>query len=283
MITRSDQVNRISGSESNIIAAYFRDPNDAQRAISNLSGSGFSKKDIGVAITEHNDTTKSRGWGEKLRSMFSPHEREEYDSHNALDVLEHMGLGDQEARHFRNALAQGGALVTVKADGRLSEAVAILKSCHAITSDGIMADEFASRQTAPSAAEGRQRMELLGETLRVNKERVQRGEVTLRKQTVSEKQNIEVPVQREELVIERHPAQSGRQPSSSFNEGKEIRVPLSEEQVKVEKRPVVREEVEVAKRNVQGTKNVTDTVREEKLKVDKEGDVSVDQPRRKTA
>jgi uncharacterized protein (TIGR02271 family) len=126
-------------------------------------------------------------------------------------------------------------------------------------------------------------MELLGETLRVNKERVQRGEVTLRKETVSEKQNIEVPVQREELVIERHPAQSGRQPSSSFNEGKEIRVPLSEEQVKVEKRPVVREEVEVAKRNVQGTKNVTDTVREEKLKVDKEGDVSVDQPRRKTA
>jgi len=61
-------------------------------------------------------------------------------------------------------------------------------------------------------------------------------------------------------------------------------VPLSEDRVSVEKRPVVREEVEVGKRQVQDTKKVDRDVRREELKVEKEGDVSVEEePRRKRA
>jgi uncharacterized protein (TIGR02271 family) len=112
----------------------------------------------------------------------------------------------------------------------------------------------------------------------------QRGAVTLRKEVVSERQHVEVPVTREELVIERH-ATDGREPSSAaFEHGKEIRVPLSEERVRVEKRPVVREEVVVGKLAVHGTKNVTDDIKHEELKIENEGDVSIDsRPEKKRA
>ena len=118
---------------------------------------------------------------------------------------------------------------------------------------------------------------LRGEVLRTYKERVQRGEVRLRKEIVTEKQNIEVPVTREELVIERVPASGEAQAGEiGTDTNQEIRVPLSEEHVRAEKQPVVNEEVRVGKRAVQNTEHVSDNVRHEELRVDKSGDVNVD-------
>src|SRR5205085_11143867 len=100
-------------------------------------------------------------------------------------------------------------------------------------------------------------------------------------EVVSERHNVEVPVTREELVIERKPA-TGREASrTDFEHDKEIKVPLTEERVQVEKRPVVREEVTVGKRQVQDTKNVGDDLRHEELRVEKEGDVSVEDATRR--
>src|SRR5256885_6644657 len=122
-----------------------------------------------------------------------------------------------------------------------------------------------------SGTEGDRRIQLRGEMLRTHKERVQRGEVQLRKDVVTQNQNIQVPVTREELVIERTPG-SG-QVSGEIGRDQEVRVPLSEERVRVEKQPVVNEEVRVGKRQVQSNKQVSDQVRHEELHVDKEGDV----------
>jgi stress response protein YsnF len=49
------------------------------------------------------------------------------------------------------------------------------------------------------------RIQLRGEVLRTFRERVQRGEIRLRKEVVTENQVVDVPVTREELVIERVP------------------------------------------------------------------------------
>ncbi len=101
------------------------------------------------------------------------------------------------------------------------------------------------------------------------KERLSRGEVRLRKEVVTENQNVQVPVTREELVIERRPG--GEQEVSgdrAIGKDSEIRVPLSEGRVQVEKRPVVREELEVGKRRVDSTKQVGDQVRREELRVE---------------
>ena len=86
-----------------------------------------------------------------------------------------------------------------------------------------------------------------------------------------------MPVTREEVVIERHPA-SGRPAAGSIKEGEEIRVPLTEEEVRVEKRPVVKEEISVGKRKVQETETVRDTVRREEARIEEKGAARVRDP-----
>ena len=112
--------------------------------------------------------------------------------------------------------------------------------------------------------------------LRTHKERVQRGEVRLRKEVVTENQTINVPVTREELVIERNRPTGETAAAGEFGADQEIRVPLNEERVKVEKKPIVNEEVRVGKRQVQDSRQVTGEVRHEELRVDRDGDVEVE-------
>lgn len=112
------------------------------------------------------------------------------------------------------------------------------------------------------------RIQLISEVLRVRKERVARGEVRLRKQVRTETQNIQVPVTREEIVVERTPVEGERRATGQIGSDQDIRVPLTEEKVRVEKVPVVTEEVKVGKRSVSNTQNVSDQVRREELDVE---------------
>jgi uncharacterized protein (TIGR02271 family) len=92
---------------------------------------------------------------------------------------------------------------------------------------------------------------------------------------VSEERTVDVPVTREELVIERRPAGEQAAASGEIREGEELRIPLMEEEVIVQKRPVVREEVAIGKREVASTERVAETVRHEELRVGSEGDVNI--------
>ena len=116
------------------------------------------------------------------------------------------------------------------------------------------------------AAEGA-RIQVREEELQAHKQRVETGAVRVRKEVVTEHRTIEVPVQREEIVIER------QAPTGEPIE--EIRIPVSEEQVTVEKRLVVKEEVTVGKRVVEGTERVGGEVRKEVIRVEREGDVDI--------
>lgn len=271
------------------IAGYFRNPNDAEKAISQLSSAGFSKKDIGVALRDHSaqlrtETPAATGWAQRFRSMFQPNEREEYANKDAMDVLDHMGVPDREAQYFKQAILHGGVLLTVNTAGRNSEASNIMRSCNGVTSDNFEAQKLTSQPATESEEAENRHIELLGETLRINKEKVRTGAVKLRKEVVTERHNVEVPVEREELVIERKAANDSEAGRAELGDDREVRVPLSEERVQVEKRPVVREEVDVSKRRTQETKTVGGDVRHEELNVDEEGDVHVDDSkRRKTA
>lgn len=114
-------------------------------------------------------------------------------------------------------------------------------------------------------------VELREEELRVQKEQVEAGEVRLRKEVVSEDRTIEVPVTREEVVIERKPATGGGKTGGKIDEGEEVRIPLMEEEVRVDKTPVVREEVSLKKRQVQDTEHVSETVRREEARIEETG------------
>ncbi len=114
---------------------------------------------------------------------------------------------------------------------------------------------------------------LYEERLRVSKEEVQTGEVRVSKEVTTEMQTLTVPVEREEVVIERHAV---NRPAEGAAFGAEnIRVPVREEQVTVEKEAVLKEEVRVGKRQVHDTERVSGTVRTEHLKVEGDGDTEV--------
>jgi uncharacterized protein (TIGR02271 family) len=103
-------------------------------------------------------------------------------------------------------------------------------------------------------------VQLFGEVLRVRKEKVSTGEVHVRKEAVTHMETVQVPVTREQLVVER---------PDGHGDGEDvIRVPLSEERVHIDKDTVLREEYKVGKREITQSESVTDSVRRERLLID---------------
>jgi uncharacterized protein (TIGR02271 family) len=120
-------------------------------------------------------------------------------------------------------------------------------------------------------------MQLREEELEARKRSVETGQVRVGKEVIQEQQTIEVPVTREEVVIERHPVD--RQPADVGNIGdsrQDIRVPVREEQVSVDKRAVVTEEINVGKRQFQDNEQVAGTVRREVARISEDGDLRVE-------
>ena len=145
------------------------------------------------------------------------------------------------------------------------------------------AKSFAGSSSGDACAtghQGGQTVKAVEEQLHVQKKPVQSGEVKVHKEVHTEHKTIDVPVTREEVVVERMPS-SGTTASASDLKSQEIRVPLREEEVRVEKTPVVKEEVRVSKRQVQGTEKVSENLRKEEIKVDTHGSASVRDERKK--
>ena len=198
-----------------------------------------------------------------------------------------LGVPEEEARYYESRVGEGAYLVTVDCAGRDAEVRAVLNRHGADEVRGgapSTADRAATM--APPVAptpdvrgreqivEGGQTVQLREEELTARRERVQAGEVEIHKDVVAEQRSIDVPVTREEVIVERHPVE-GRVSDRPIGEGESIRVPLREEEVTVEKRPVVTEEIAVGKREVQDTEEVTGTVRREEAHIEREGDVDV--------
>lgn len=206
------------------------------------------------------------------------------------------GVPEHEATYYQGEFEQGRTIVTVQADGRADEASAILRrrgaydmstrgSVGGATTSGSAPTTRAATSSAPAPstptrASGQSSMhagdtiELKEEKLNVEKRPVETGEVRVRKEVHTENKSIDVPVQHEEIVIERTPAH-GRATGDTIREGEEIRIPVREEKVNVTKDSVVTEEVKVGKRVVQDVEHVSGNVRKEEIRVEKSGDVDV--------
>src|SRR5919112_5998359 len=135
-----------------------------------------------------------------------------------LGALVGMGVPEEDAQHFDQGFRAGGTLVTVNAGDRAEEARDCLYESGADL--GSMGRGMGTLRSAadrsPRSAEETQRLQLREEELRAEKERVEAGEVRVRKEVVSEERTLEVPVTREEVVIERRPAAQGQPASGSI-------------------------------------------------------------------
>ena len=186
-----------------------------------------------------------------------------HQADTALSELRQAGFREDQIA-VQEARSVGGSesdrtTVTVTAEGRYDEATALLRRHGAY--------DMRTTAHASRTAEGAERIQVREEELQAHKQPVETGAVRVRKEVVTEHRTLEIPVQREEVVIERH--------APTGEPVEEIRIPVSEEQVTVEKRPVVKEEVTVGKRAVQDTKRVGGEVRKEQVRVEREGDVDV--------
>jgi uncharacterized protein (TIGR02271 family) len=205
-----------------------------------------------------------------------------------------MGIPKDEAEFYESEFRSGRTIVTVACNGRESEATSLLRRFGGYdissrsesagakgtsTMDKSAMDKskaFASNSTrhASTTAHGEQCVTAHEEQLHVRKQPVETGEVKVRKEVHTEHKKIDVPVEREEVVIERRAA--GGQPTrEGIRAGEEIRVPIREEQVKVEKQTVAKEQVSVGKRKVHETEHVEGDVRREDIKVETEGNAKV--------
>jgi uncharacterized protein (TIGR02271 family) len=241
---------------------------------------------------------------------FDPYTRNdhEYDfaDRDFEGSLAGTGIPADRSAYLTRNLRRGGAIVTVREADRAAEAEQILaanngKVRYEDAADAVGTDYsgvdtagatidaadstgrevtdtgYVDQGSEVSSVASADRVQLFGEVLRVHKERVNRGEVRLRKDVVTENQTVEVPITREELVLERVAVSSDTPaPSANIGRGQEIRIPLAEDRVRVEKVPVVKEEVLVGKRDVADVARVGEDVRREELRVDSD----VETPRR---
>jgi uncharacterized protein (TIGR02271 family) len=197
-----------------------------------------------------------------------------------------MGIPKDEAEFYESEVKAGRTVVSVNAGSRRSEAIAILQRFGGYDmstrgdADFSTRDEYQSTDDARHLNKGNT-IQARAEQLNVQKTPVEVGDVRVRKEVHTEHKSVDVPVMREEVVIERHPV-SGRQASSEpLNEGQEIRIPVREEEVNIQKETVVTDEVSVGKRQVQDTKHVNENLRKESIKVDTEGNVNVRDERKR--
>ena len=288
------------------VAGYFSDEDSAHSALHALQQAGFTSNQIGLASRDSStrssalkssETGQSKsgepGVWDKVKSFFENGKEAEpyagestgntfndgeitYGDYGSQDVhhsLKGLSVPDEHSKYFGHKFGQdeGGIVLTVAAADRADEAKTILKQYGADLGEGAAEYAYPEKTETDAASIADERnIRLYGEVLRVHKDRVSSGDVRLRKEVITEMQTIEVPVTREELVIER--VQMGKEVAdgeATFN-GEEIRIPLSEEVASAEKHAVVREEVHVGKRSVTDVAEVGGEVRHEELKIEDE-------------
>ncbi|TGE35225.1 YsnF/AvaK domain-containing protein [Desulfosporosinus fructosivorans] len=112
------------------------------------------------------------------------------------------------------------------------------------------------------------------EELDINKSRVQTGEVEFGKEIIEEQKTVDIPLLREEVVIERKTLNNERSDSPIADE-ETIRIPVSQEIVNVDKHTVVTGEVSAHKRDIEETKHIDETLKREEARIREFGNPDV--------
>lgn len=295
------------GTAAGTVAGFFENNDEAGRAVHELRDAGFTSAQIGVARrgdaaatqtstgshAAHTAGAKAEGVWDKVKNFFEggdvePYANEKtrgdlatrevtpdpgsaasgaYGSPDLHGTMTDLSVPEDRSRYMshRFGSSNAGAVVTVRAEGRADEAERILKSCGADLGDESAAYDYSNSDTN---VQGEQNIQLLGEVLRVHTDRVGLGDVRLRKEVITDMQTIQVPVTREELVIERRAVDGSTPASGRIGENQDIRIPLTEERASIDKSTVVREEVSVGKRSIEDVRELSDEVRHEELIVD---------------
>ncbi|OMP66565.1 YsnF/AvaK domain-containing protein [Domibacillus epiphyticus] len=260
--------------------------------IDELKRQGYTEGDIYVVAKNQEDISMVRGrtdaevqtagssWMDRFIAFLSGEEP-------VRTAFRHMGVSDAEADRYYTEVENGGILLYVDHEyGLLYDE----ERTGGVVDPNLGGNAYAADQAnlaggTYASTDGRldhelteeEKLRLHEERIHVNKERVQTGEVHVDKKVVEEEKVLDVPVQREEVVVERRPViddaiiGSEDERDAAFKEDSEtIRVPITEERIDVTKKPVVKEEIIISKRKVNETETVRDTVLREEANINED-------------
>lgn len=253
----------------------FRTEEELLARIDQLRAQGFSDNELEVISTNEfqNDNLRYYGISDRAnRDTLDP----EYDGIYAYYTGEDLdpayfgdfGFDRAVSDEALGAVESGNYVLAIEREGYLEDPEFIDQAYEHrkdyIDDDILERDDLSKNE----------KIRLHEERLRVNKERVQSGEIGLRKEVVTETQEIEVPVEKERVTVERRAVDETADPNYTFDENsEEIRIPIHEERVTVDKETVATEEVEINRENVTENQRVSEDVRKERLDVLESGDV----------
>jgi len=210
---------------SMMVVALFTDENQAQQAVDALLKAGFDSSQISFA-----GHGTPRGLLAGLKSFFTG---EAMSVGGAYNDLVSKGMSEQDAQYYQQEFDAGRSVVAVSGSDRLQEASTILSSYggYGASQRGSgygtsqRAADYDTTQQAVGT-EGEQRVRLREEQLQASKQPVETGSVGLHKEVVNEQQSIDVPVTHEEVYIERRPGSGQVSDLPVGKDGETISVPL---------------------------------------------------------
>lgn len=261
----------------NIVGVY-ETPQETIAAIEGLLTKGYDSDDISVVTSRRDTDYLESRTGTEVNQAVDAHDSE---SESFFDKLKDYFTMDDTAAHskalsdldittgeidkYQEDLDDGKLLVAVDADADVKAP---------IDNSSTLSGGFSStNETADYTTKEEKTMPLREEQLKVDKEDVQTGEVEIGKEVKTEQRDMDIPVRHDEIYVERRPVDENRADASPVNDSEEIRVPIVEEKLEVTKKPVVTDEVVVGKRTVEENEHISETVKKEEPRLNKEGKV----------
>jgi stress response protein YsnF len=190
--------------EQSTVIGVFRDRSLAEQAIRELKHVGFRDDQISLVGQGHAGSGSGGGPLSGLRNLFSGHSEQDTASETtgtgqALPQ-ELEGVAPGEAAFYQQELQAGHSIVVVHDYGHQQQAHDILYQYGAYDSTAASAGVAGA-----GMGTGTRTVPIREERLNVSKQVVQVGEIRIHKRVITENKTITVPVQREEVYIERIP------------------------------------------------------------------------------
>ncbi len=235
---------------------------------------GFSKDRIKDAPDFDSDkplTPEAQSDIFKHYGLDNAHDVTDYKDSN-LDSKRDVQAGADKDHNLTAGAGAAGAGAGVAGAG-VAGAHADEKKAATHTTDAAATERKAGVADDAAAARTNNDGELIRseEQLNVNKERVATGEARLRKYVVTDTETVEVPVEREEVRVERTPinAEDAKNYNGTISgDTEEASVTLHEEQVNVNKETVPVEKINLKKDTVRDTETHTEELRKEQIDTD---------------
>ncbi len=242
----------------------FRTEQELIDRIEELRAAGYADSEIEVLsnnkiedvnYANYGKIEEPETFGDKVRTFFTGEE--------PVYHLDRYGFDDATREEALTALENGYYLLEVNRDDYYDNPELYESRLGYVDEDIRTRDDLTAEQ----------KIVLHEERLRVNKEKVQTGEVRIDKEVVTETQEFDVPLEKERVTVERRELNDDAKGYEFGSDSETISVPITEERVSVEKDTVATEELSINRDVYTETEKVSGEVRKERAHIvdDSEG------------